>query len=390
MANAEVHVPAQCANPHEAYMEQAIGLALCGRGWVNPNPMVGCVIVSDGRVIGKGYHTRFGNLHAEREALADCARRGNSAEGACAYVTLEPCSHYGKTPPCADALVEAGVSKVVIGSADPNPQVAGQGAARLRQAGIEVVEGVLQTQCDALNRPFFKYIRTGIPYVVAKYAMTVDGKVATRTGESKWISGKEARSHAHLQRATYAAIMVGVGTVIADDPMLSCRIEVQSGDAACHQPVRVICDSHLRTPLGSKVVATAKEQPTLIATCVDDASLDEPYEAAGCTVVHVPQDGSGRVDMAELLRLLGERQLDSVYTEGGSGIFGCLFDGGFADEMQVYIAPKVFGGTAAPGPVGGLGVEHPDDAHLFHIDEVSRLGEDLFVRLLSEQNGLDI
>lgn len=359
----------------EAHMARAVELAARGAGWVNPNPQVGCVIVRDGRVLGEGWHTRFGALHAEREALAACERAGHSAHGASAYVTLEPCCHTGKQPPCCDALIEAGIARVVVGSADPNPQVAGKGIARLRQAGIEVHEGVLRAQCDALNSAFFHYIATGRPLVIAKYACTLDGKAATRTGASRWVTGEEARRRAHADRARYAAIMVGVGTVIADDPLLSAR---GVGDDA-HQPARVVCDARLRTPLTCQLVATAREQPSIIATCVRDRNRWEPYERAGCTLLAFDAEPDGRLPIRELLDALGARGLDSIIVEGGPTLLGSFFDERCVDRVQAYIAPKVFGGAEAPAPVGGMGAALPSQAVQLDCVQVERLGCDILV-----------
>ena len=226
------------------YMKRAIELAVKARGWTSPNPMVGAVIVKDGQIIGEGYHERYGQLHAERNALAACTQ---SPEGAVVYVTLEPCCHYGKTPPCTEALIEAKVSRVVIGSRDPNPKVSGKGAAVLREAGIEVTEDFLRSECDEINPVFFHYITTGQPYVALKYAMTADGKIAAHTGKSQWITGEEARNHVHRLRHCYSGIMAGIGTVLADDPMLNCRLE--NG----RSPVRIVCDSKLRIPENSRL-----------------------------------------------------------------------------------------------------------------------------------------
>lgn len=356
-------------------MARAIELATRGAGWANPNPQVGCVLVRDGQVLGEGWHTRFGALHAEREALAACERAGLSARGATAYVTLEPCCHTGKQPPCCDALIEAGIARVVVGSADPNPRVACKGIARLHQADIEVQEGVLRAQCDALNRPFFHHIATGRPLVIAKYACTLDGKAATRTGASRWVTGEEARQRVHADRARYAAIMVGVGTVLADDPLLSAR---GVGDGA-HQPTRIVCDAHLRTTLTAQLVATACEQPTIIATCVHDRSLWEPYERAGCTMLALDAAPDGRVPIVELLDALGARGLDSVIVEGGPTLLGSFFDAGCVDRVQAYVAPKVFGGAEAPSPVGGMGAALPSQAVQLGCAQVERLGCDILV-----------
>ena len=232
----------------QTFMERAIELAKQGEGWTSPNPMVGAVIVKDGRIIGEGYHERCGELHAERNAIASLRE---SAEGATIYVTLEPCCHQGRTPPCTEAILEQKIGRVVIGSRDPNPKVAGKGARLLREAGVIVEEDFMREVCDRLNPVFFHYITTKTPYVVLKYAMTADGKIATRTGASKWITGEAARQEVQHMRHRYTGIMVGIGTVLADDPMLNTRI---SGKRS---PVRIICDSRLRIPLDSQIVKTA-------------------------------------------------------------------------------------------------------------------------------------
>ena len=237
-------------------MRLALELAKRGCGWTNPNPMVGAVLVKHGRIIGQGYHTRYGELHAEREALKACTE---SPEGATMYVTLEPCCHHGKQPPCTDAILEAGIARVVVGSEDPNPLVAGKGLERLRVQGVEVATGVLRDACDALNQVFFHFIQTRRPYVVMKYAMTMDGKIATRTGASQWITGEAARRRVHQDRHRYAAVLAGIGTVLADDPLLTCRLE------GGKNPIRVLCDTHLRIPLHSQIVRTAREVPTILA-----------------------------------------------------------------------------------------------------------------------------
>lgn len=414
----------------EFYMSRALELAERGVGAVNPNPLVGCVLVRDGKVIGEGWHTAFGKLHAEREALADCRARGEDPRGATAYVTLEPCCHYGKTPPCTEGLIEAGVVRVVVGAPDPNPQVAGRGCAALRAAGIEVTEGVLLDACQAVNRVFFHYITHKRPYVIAKYAMTLDGKITTRTGASKWITGAAARQRVHEDRNRYAAIMVGVGTVLADDPLLTCRLDEQAGaaqalagevagadahesagtdgladmcelasadaresagtqlsagkDAAAHprvlrNPVRIICDTHLRTPLEAQVVVTAHEAPTIIATCEDDPAFHAPYLERGCEVLVAPKDAAGRVDLDALMDALGARGIDGVIVEGGASLLGAAFDAHVVNKVQAYVAPKVFGGADAPSPVGGVGVDVP--AHAVRLGEphLAHLGGDLLV-----------
>ena len=254
------------------YMKMALELAQKGMGFTAPNPMVGAVIVKNGRIIGQGYHRKYGELHAEREALAACTEE---PEGASIYVTLEPCCHYGKQPPCVNAILEAGIRRVIIGSSDPNPLVAGKRIRILKDHGIEVTENILKEECDKLNEAFFYYIQNKKPYVVMKYAMTMDGKIAAYTGESKWVTGEAARIHVQKQRLKYTGIMVGVGTVLADDPMLTCRLENS------RNPVRIICDSHLRTPLTSKIIRTAATIPTIIASSSKDQQKIKNYEETG-------------------------------------------------------------------------------------------------------------
>lgn len=351
------------------YMRMALELAEKGRGWASPNPMVGSVIVKDGRIIGRGYHARCGDLHAERSALANCTE---SAEGATIYVTLEPCCHHGRQPPCTDAIIEAGIKRVVMGSGDPNPQVAGQGIAILRAHGIEVTEHVLEDECRKLNTIFFHYIQTKRPYVIQKYAMTLDGKIAAYTGKSQWITGEAARRHVHTTRCTCRGIMVGVGTVLADDPQLTCRIE------GGRDPVRIICDSSLRTPLTANVVATAKEVPTILATCCDDEARIAPYTERGCRVITVPGP-DGKVDMKALTEKLGAEEIDSILIEGGAQLHWSAMKAGIVNRVQAYIAPKLLGGDTAPSPIGGQGFPTPDDAVKLSGWEITQIGDDILL-----------
>ena len=349
------------------YMRLALDLARRGCGWTSPNPMVGAVIVRDGRVIGQGWHTRYGALHAEREALKNCTE---SPRGAAMYVTLEPCCHHGKQPPCTDAILEAGIARVIVGSGDPNPLVAGKGLDILHRNGVEVETGVLKDECDAVNRVFFHFIQTKRPYVVMKYAMTMDGKIATRTGASQWITGEATRQRVHQDRHRYTAIMAGVGTVLADDPLLTCRME------GGKNPVRIICDSHLRTPLDSQIVRTAREVPTILA-CTDGARR-APYEAAGCRVFVLPER-DGHVDLPALMERLGGENIDSVLLEGGGTLNWAALESGVVQRVQAYIAPKLFGGAAAKSPVGGLGVEAPAGAIRLKNSTVIRIGDDFLI-----------
>lgn len=363
------------------YMQMAIDLAAKGAGYTSPNPLVGAVIVKDGQVIGAGFHERYGQLHAERNALADCRSRGNDPEGAQLYVTLEPCCHYGKTPPCTQAIIENKLSHVIIGSRDPNPLVSGKGAAILRQAGIRVTEDFMRAECDALNPVFFHFITTGLPYVVLKYAMTLDGKIATWAGHSKWITGEAARAEVHRDRHRLTAIMAGVGTVIADDPLLTCRLEnVQNlGSSGAKNPIRIICDTHLRTPLDAKVVTTAKEVPTIMACSCEDRKKQQPYLDAGCRVVTVGKNTKGHLDLRELMEKLAELNIDSILLEGGSQLNWAALQAGIVNKVQAYIAPKLFGGEGAKTPVGGSGVEFPSQAVLLENLQIKQLGEDILI-----------
>lgn len=273
------------------YMRLALELAKKGCGWTSPNPMVGAVIVKDGQIIGQGWHERYGQPHAERNALASCAV---DPEGATMYVTLEPCCHFGKQPPCVNAILEAGISRVVVGSADPNPLVSGKGIAALRVQGVAVTEGVLREECDALNRIFFHFITTKRPFVSMKYAMTMDGKIATVTGASKWITSEAARADVQQQRHRFSGIMVGVGTILADDPLLTCHMENGKN------PVRIVCDTQLRTPLQAQVVATAKQIPTILATCCADPKRQAIYRQAGCRVICLDKR-NGHIDLVQLM-----------------------------------------------------------------------------------------
>lgn len=350
------------------YMRLALELAERGLGWTSPNPMVGAVIVKDGRVIGQGWHARYGDLHAERSALKNCTE---SPAGATLYVTLEPCCHHGRQPPCTEAILKAGIRRVVVGSGDPNPLVAGKGIDILRQAGVTVETGVLREECDALNRVFFHYIQTGRPYVVLKYAMTLDGKIATRTGASRWITGEAARRRVHEDRHRYSAILAGVGTVLTDDPLLTCRME------GGKNPLRIICDTHLRTPLTSQIVRTAREVPTILAASTAAAERAAAYEAAGCRVWLLPERNA-HVDLDALMERLGSEKIDSVLLEGGGTLNWSALEQGLVQKVQAYIAPKFFGGTAK-SPVEGLGVEQPDQAIRLNHMTLTPLGEDFLL-----------
>ena len=358
------------------YMKMALELAQKGMGFTAPNPMVGAVIVKNGRIIGQGYHRKYGELHAEREALAVCTEE---PEGASIYVTLEPCCHYGKQPPCVNAILEAGIRRVIIGSSDPNPLVAGKGIRILKDHGIEVTENILKEECDKLNEAFFYYIQNKKPYVVMKYAMTMDGKIAAYTGESKWVTGEAARIHVQEQRLKYTGIMVGVGTVLADDPMLTCRLENS------RNPVRIICDSHLRTPLTSKIVRTAETIPTILASSSKDQQKIKNYEELGCQVLYVPEK-NGHIDLNRLMELLGAAKIDSILLEGGGSLNWSALESGIVQKVQTYIAPKLFGGEEAKTPVEGKGFPDPASAVLLKNSEIIRLGDDFLIESEVKRN----
>lgn len=359
----------------EAFMARALALAERGTGWTSPNPLVGAVIVKDGRIIGEGWHTACGQPHAEREALAAC---DEDPAGSTLYVTLEPCCHWGKTPPCTDAILEAGIARVVVGALDPNPLVAGQGCAQLREAGTVVETGVLEEGCRHLNEVFFHFITTGRPLVVLKYAMTLDGKAATRTGASRWITGPEARERVHRDRHRFTAIMVGIGTALADDPALTCRLE----GGPWRQPLRIVVDSQGRLPLDALLVRTAQEIPTLVAVGPQaSAERTGALREAGCSVWVSPpaERGNGAVNLPALLDYVGGLGIDSILVEGGPALHGAFIDGGLANRVQAYIAPKLFGGASAPGPVAGRGVALPADALCLSSPTITALGPDLLL-----------
>ena len=351
------------------YMTRAIELAKKGTGWTSPNPLVGAVIVKDERIIGEGYHARYGELHAERNAIASLME---SAEGATIYVTLEPCCHYGKTPPCTEAILEQKIGRVVIGSRDPNPKVAGKGAAILREAGIVVEEDFMREECDRLNPVFFHYITTKTPYVVMKYAMTADGKIATKTGASKWITGAASREEVHRMRHRYMGIMAGIGTVLADDPLLNNRLE--NGKS----PIRIICDSHLRIPIQSGICRSADQYRTIVACGEGNPEKEKQLNEMGLEVVHFP-DENGQVDLKALMAYLGGQGIDSILLEGGGTLNEAALQAGVVQRIMAFIAPKIFGGERAKSPVAGDGVTLPKDGYDLRLENVRQIGEDLLL-----------
>ncbi len=329
------------------WMAQALALAERGRGYVEPNPLVGAVVVRDGQIVGEGWHQRFGQAHAEVNALGVA---GAAARGAKLYVTLEPCCHQGKTPPCTDAVLHAGIRRVVAAMLDPFPQVAGQGAALLRAAGVEVEVGILEAEARRLNAPYLKLLTTGRPYVHAKWAMTLDGKIATRTGDSKWISGEASRRRVHELRGRMDAIIVGIGTVLADDPLLTAR------PPGPRTPVRIVLDSQGRLPPGCALASTAKETSVMVVTSNTlPAARAEGLKGMGCSIFALPPR-EDRPPVAMLLDELGRRRMTNVLVEGGAEVLGSFLDASEIDEAHVFIAPKLVGGAAARTAVAGKGV----------------------------------
>ena len=368
--------------PEEKYMRRAIELAKKGSGHVNPNPLVGAVIVRDGEIIGEGYHECYGQLHAERNAIANAKKRGNSLEGSTIYVTLEPCCHYGKTPPCTEAIIEEKIARVVVGSDDPNPLVSGKGFQMLREKGIEVIPHFLKEECDAMNHVFFHYIRTGTPYVAMKYAMTMDGKIACYTGDSKWVTGEESRAHVQTLRNHYKGIMAGIGTVLADDPMLNCRIE------GGRDPIRIIADSHLRIPMDSQLVRTAGQQPLIVA-CLPDADEEkaaqlqekgvEVLRIPGVTTADITEEQKEVISLPVLMKELGARKIDGILLEGGGQLNESALQAGIVDRIYCYIAPKIFGGAQAKTPVEGQGLTRAADAWQFNRIGMQEFGQDILL-----------
>ncbi|MCR5701416.1 MAG: bifunctional diaminohydroxyphosphoribosylaminopyrimidine deaminase/5-amino-6-(5-phosphoribosylamino)uracil reductase RibD [Lachnospiraceae bacterium] len=366
---------------NECFMRRAIELAKLGEGKVNPNPLVGAVIVKDNEIISEGYHMQYGGLHAERNAFANLSDP-TLAQGAEMYVTLEPCCHHGKQPPCTEAIIEHGISKVFVGSNDPNELVAGKGIKLLRDAGIDVETEFLKEECDALNPVFFHYITTKTPYVVMKYAMTLDGKIATKTGHSQWVSGEESRQRVQHTRNALPAIMVGIGTVLSDDPRLTCRLE----DG--RNPIRIICDSKLRIPLTSNVVTTAKDIPTIVATINTHEEYmrfwneqKQALETEGVEVLIV-NEKENRIDLKDLMIKLGEKGIDGLLLEGGSALNYSALESGIVNEIQIYVAPKFFGGTGFFTPVGGEGIELATQAINATFVSSERVGNDILLRYL--------
>lgn len=380
----------------EKYMRRAISLASKGRGFAHPNPLVGAVIVKNNKIIGEGAHLRYGKLHAERNAIKSA---NTPIDGATLYVTLEPCCHQGKTPPCTDAIIENKIKRVVIGSRDPNPLVSGKGVKIMRESGIEVITDFLRSECDNLNDIFFHYIKHKTPYVLMKYAMTIDGKIATSNGKSKWITNERSRELVHEIRHDYMGIMVGIGTVLNDDPTLNSRA---TNIDEISQPVRIICDSHLRIPIDSKIVKTANEYETMVVISDKGLAYGDVYMDMkelcisdkrdkilsllnkNIRIVNICNDANERIDLKMLMKYLGENKIDSILLEGGGTLNESALKAGVVNEVMAFIAPKIFGGIGK-SPVQGKGVDQPIDAYRLKLKNIKKIDEDIVVNYIVDK-----
>ena len=367
-------------------MHDAMLLAQQGEGRVNPNPLVGALIVKDDEIVARGYHKQHGGLHAEREAFADAEEKGVDCKGATMYVTLEPCCHHGHQPPCTDAVIEHGIKRVVVGLNDPNPLVAGKGLELLRRAGIEVdvLEGAPEAAgiVEAMkmqNRVFLKYITTGKPWITAKWAMTLDGKICTQTGDSRWITNDESRQYVHMVRSNNMAVMCGIGTVLADDPLLNVRLtdetlaKMGKKEFEIRQPIRIVVDRRARIPMESNLVATAHEMPLVVVygSMADEEKLEELREAGvmlwNCNTI------------MELVQRAGAEKIDSILLESGGTLNEALLKEGLVDEVMAFVAPKIVGGKASRTPVEGEGVEMMADAIELTDTTMETFGNDVMI-----------
>jgi len=354
---------------HEHWMKRALLLARKGKGRTSPNPLVGAVLVKRGKVVGEGYHAKAGEAHAEIVALR---KAGKEARGSTLYVNLEPCTHYGKTPPCAPAVIQAGVRRVVVGMVDPNPVVKGKGISTLRKAGIDVHSGTLEKECKTLNEAFCKYILMKVPFVILKAAATLDGRIATRDGESKWISSEASRRLVHQLRNEVDAVVVGVGTVLRDDPLLTARIR------GGRDPVRIILDSRLRIPEDARVIGISSSRTLIATTPLAPKDKIERLDKAGAQVLLI-ESKNGRVDLRAFLSKMGEMGMMSVLVEGGGRVNGAFLDEGLVDKFLLFLSPRLMGDPQSPGIFQGKGFEHLKDSISVKDVKVKRIGEDILV-----------
>ena len=357
---------------HRKFMERALVLASKARGRTSPNPLVGAVIVRNGEIVGEGYHQKAGDAHAEIHALNQAK---GLAEGATMYVTLEPCCHWGRTPPCTESLIRAKLGDVLVAMEDPNPQVAGNGIRQLQEAGISVQMGLCEEESRQLNEVFIKYITTKRPFVILKAAISLDGKIATASGESQWITSEASRLKGHEVRSQVDAILVGVGTVLQDNPSLTTRLP----DGTNKDPIRVVVDSRGRTPVDAKVFNPDSTAGTIIAVS-ENASLEkiEALKSAGANVLII-EERAGRVCLRELVRELGRKEITSVLIEGGGEINAAALQAGVIDKLMFFVAPKLIGGKDAPGPIGGVGIAHLAEAFELRDVKTSQIGTDFLI-----------
>jgi diaminohydroxyphosphoribosylaminopyrimidine deaminase/5-amino-6-(5-phosphoribosylamino)uracil reductase len=354
----------------ERWMRLAVQLAQATIGQTSPNPMVGAVVVKNNRLLGTGAHLRAGTAHAEVHALR---MADEEAQGSTIYVTLEPCNHFGRTPPCTEKIIESGVKRVVVGSGDPDKLVAGKGIERLKEAGIEVVQGVLNEECLQLNEAYFFHRKTGKPFVTVKTATTLDGKIATSSGDSRWVTGVEARAYVHQLRHEQDAILVGSNTVLADDPALTARLPNGEGN----HPVRIILDSQLRTPLTAKILDISKAPTWIFTTEQKDPFKAAAFQEAG---VEVFSTGDGpRVDIAKVMQTLGEKGILSLLVEGGGQVNAAMLSGRYVQKVIAFLAPKLLGGSSSPSSIGGESPEKMAQAWSLHRVSWKQYGEDLCI-----------
>jgi len=359
---------------HEKYMSLAIRLAGKAEGMTSPNPLVGAVLVKNGQVIGKGYHRKAGLPHAEIEAFINAEKNGHRVKGSTLYVSLEPCCHREKkTPPCTDAIIRKGVSDVIVGALDPNPRVSGNGVKSLEDAGIRVTKGVCEEKARALNETFNKYITTGMPFVTLKLAATLDGKIATRTGDSKWIGSERQRTEAHRLRNLADAVMVGSGTILKDDPRLNVRLLKKSG----RQPVPVVLDMKLKTPASSKIFS-AHENVIIVTGKSHDANRRRKLEASGATVIEAKAGSDGMLDLRDVARKLGKMEITSLLIEGGSRTAALALKSGIVDKVVFFYAPRIIGADGL-SMVGDLGISRVGSSLKIEKIKVSKLGEEFMV-----------
>jgi diaminohydroxyphosphoribosylaminopyrimidine deaminase/5-amino-6-(5-phosphoribosylamino)uracil reductase len=355
----------------EKWMERALVLAKKGMGKTSPNPMVGAVFVKDGKIVGEGFHRQAGLPHAEIEALKKAKEK---AKGATLYVNLEPCCHYGKTPPCTSALIEAGVAKVVAAMLDPNPNVNGKGLQALRDAGIEVEVGLLKKKAQKLNECFITWMTKGRPFITLKYAMTLDGKIATSTGDSKWITSEKSRQKVHEIRSVHDAILVGINTVLSDNPLLTSRIP------NAKNPIRIVLDTHLRIPLDSNLLQTVSESPVWIIGGEENLQKKESLEKKGASVLFFPdKNGKEKVSLQKLCAYLGANAISSLLVEGGAKVHGAFLSEKLVDKMAVFIAPKLIGNHDAKSPIENWGKAFLKEAVRLHDVEMTPLGDDVLI-----------